>query len=212
MLFPFLTVFILIVLFLAYRYRSIDKNLREETETFWTRERNANATLAVDISNLPYLKVPLEQFPIGTNQSPDILALEAKIKEAAQLPMLNLSRMSNTDLKETYGVSNLARMQEIGENYNRFSILLKDYAAALTGLEQYQNALPVLEYAAGTKCDISQIYKLLGDCYARCNQAHKIPWLMEQVKELHLVLESSILAHLSELSEAANAFREDFPT
>lgn len=210
MLFPFLAVFIVLALFLAYRYRLGNKQQQAETDSFWERERRADATLAKDISHLEYLSVPLEQFPIGQNRDEAICALEDRIQNDACLPMLNLTNMSNTDLKEAYGVPNLSHMQEVGENYNRFSILLKDYAAALIALGQYQNALPVLEYAAGTKSDISQIYKMLGDCYANCHQAHKIPYLMDQVRGMHLILESSILSHLQNRYDAADTPNEDF--
>lgn len=210
MLFPFLTVFIIFLLFLAFRYHKLSKLQEEKNENFWERERNAAATVKPEIDKNELLIIPLAEFPLGRIPDAKVQELELSLTEAARLPMKNLSNKTNTELKEEYGSNHLAKMQQYGENYNEFMIILRDYCSYLITLERYDLAIPFLEFAAKTNCDISQIYKSLGDCYYHCNKIDYIEHLIRHVKSLHLVLENSILTHLNSLQDGHPM--EDFQT
>ena len=113
--------------------------------------------------------------------------------------LLNLTGKNNTELKEAYGVANLATMQAIGEDFDRLTVILKEYAEGLIAQNQLTDAIRVLEFGVAIGTDISQNYTLLGDCYQALGQTDKIGYLMTQVENRHLLLGPSIIRHLQSL-------------
>ena len=65
MAFPFLGLFIIFLSVAAYYRKRATAQQKKVTEDFWSREDQANQIRRKDISNLPYITIPLEKFPIG---------------------------------------------------------------------------------------------------------------------------------------------------
>ena len=209
MAFPFLTIFIIFVVFLSIRYSTVKRKTAEKYENFWANEERANHIPAKDLSTIEYLHIPVETFPFDKWDDDEIQMIEQQIKEYSEKRVLNLSGKTNTELKLEYGTANLEAMTEIGDNYNTLIVLLVDYAKALMERSDYEDAAKILEFSASTKSDISTNYMLLGDCYAALNQKKKIPVLKDQVESLHLMLEHKIIAYLDELLNTDDS-PEDF--
>lgn len=208
MLFPFLTIFMIIIIFLAIRYRSNQRHQNEMQDDFWSMEATANATPSVDLSNLTYITIPLDKFPLGFSKEKEILSMEAQLGELSAKPMLNLTGKTNTELKLTYGVSNLEKMMEIGENFDSLTILLKDYAQALLDRKMIGEAITVLEFGAGIGTDISQHYVMLGECYQALGKTDKIQHLIDKISQSDLLLAPSIIRQLSALLESDSCSME----
>ena len=119
--------------------------------------------------------------------------------------MLNLTGKTNTELKLTYGVPNLEKMMEIGENFDTLTILLKDYAQALLEHKMLAEAIVVLEFGAGIGTDISQHYIMLGECYQSLGKTEKIHHLIEKISQSDLLLGPSIIRQLNALLESDTA-------
>lgn len=201
MLFPFLTVFMIIIIFLAIRYRSNQQHQDEMQEEFWSMEATANATPSVDLNNLTYITIPLDKFPLGFSKEEEILSLEAQLKDLSTKPLLNLTGKTNTELKLTYGVPNLEKMAEIGENFDNLTIILRDYAKALLDHKMIAEAITVLEFGAGIGTDISQHYIMLGQCYITLGKTDKVQHLIDKISQSNLLLAPSIVRQLNELLE-----------
>lgn len=199
MSFSFLGLFLAFVIFLAIRYRMNNKKQQETEDSFWAREAMANSVPTTDLDNLPYITIPLDKFPLGFSKDPEITALETELQELADKRLLNLTGKTNTELKEAYGVANLATMQAIGEDFDRLTVILKEYAEGLIAQNQLTDAIRVLEFGVAIGTDISQNYTLLGDCYQALGQTDKIGYLMTQVENRHLLLGPSIIRHLQSL-------------
>lgn len=199
MLFPFLTIFIAFLLFLAFRYRKISKTSEEQQAAFWKRELQANATPAQDITDLPYLTIPLTKFPLDFSEDSVVLDIERQLQELSEQKILNLNGVTNTELKVRYGVPNLNTMTEIGERYNQLTLLLMDYADALLEADRRIDAITVLEYGVVIKSDISRNYTLLADCYMQQEQPQRVQYLRDQVNAMDLPLKSAILRRLDGL-------------
>ena len=131
MLFPILGIVLVGMIALALRYRYLNKKMDNDNEAFYERERKANATPKKDISNLTYIKVPLEKFPIGQIEDDEIKVIEDKLVALSEKDILNLVGKTNTDLKEEYGVPNFDKMQEVGENFNELTVTLVEYGNEL---------------------------------------------------------------------------------
>ena len=206
MLFPILGIVLVGMIALALRYRYLNKKMDNDNEAFYERERKANATPKKDISNLTYIKVPLEKFPIGQIEDDEIKVIEDKLVALSEKDILNLVGKTNTDLKEEYGVPNFDKMQEVGENFNELTVTLVEYANELMLRNMLDEAISVLEYGIAIKTDVSKNYTLLGDCYKQKNQPRKIKVLREQAERYDGIMRESIIRHLDELLEGEENF------
>ena len=98
MAFPFLGLFIIFLSVAAYYRKRATAQQKKVTEDFWSREDQANQIRRKDISNLPYITIPLEKFPIGISDDEELTDYENDLKTLASRKILNLSHQSNTDL------------------------------------------------------------------------------------------------------------------
>ncbi|MCR5546058.1 MAG: hypothetical protein K6F30_06210 [Lachnospiraceae bacterium] len=206
MAFPFLTIFMIFIIFLFIRFTTLNKKQEETYNNFWDKEQDAENTPTKDISNLPYIKIPLSSLPMGKWDDDEIRMIEDNITELSTKRILNLTGKTNTELKLEYGTANLNVMSEIGENYNELTILLTDYGKALMQKGDYDSAASVFEYGAAIKSDVSSNYMLLGDCYIALHQARKIEAIKEQVLSMHLLLEYKIISYLDSLTPNTEDF------
>lgn len=195
MILPF---FVLLLLLLLWRYKKIEQIRKADSDSFWEKERIANTTLAQDITNLDYITIPIAKFPLNFSEEEDILALENELTELSDKKILNLTNVTNTELKTMYGVPNFETMQQIGENYDRLSVALDKYGQALYSKGLIDSAISVLEFAVGTKTDISNSYCLLADCYKLKGQTSKLANLKTLVENSNLMLKQKIIDHIDE--------------
>jgi len=211
--FPALGIFLLICIGLTARYRFTGRKYEHATDEFWRRELNGDLSVRRDVNleELPYLKVPLSQFPSDEALLNDEVYMDLleQIRALADKRMLNLTEKTNTDLKLEYGRNHLEEMQKIGENFDALTVLLVSVAKRLVELSRYEDAVTVLEYGVKIGTDISTNYTLLGDCYANLGTTHKIPRLIETVEATDMVMKSAILTHLRPLLPE-NRETEDF--
>lgn len=210
MAFPCLAIFLAFIVFLAIRYRAIDRAQKATQEEFWERELKANSTHGIDISNIEYLTLPIERFPIGKCTNTEIIAIEEELLALSEKPLLNLTGITNTDLKLTYGVPNFEKMSQIGEDFDRATVLLNDYGRLLIENEMPSEAIPVLEYAVGVGTDMSTSYTLLSELYANKGAFEKLAQLREVVNKTSLILKPTIIAHIDELLETKPVEEEAF--
>ena len=69
MAFPFLALFLAFVIFLAIRYKSTDAKVQKIQDDFWEREAQANITPQIDLDNLTYITIPLDNFHLVSAMS-----------------------------------------------------------------------------------------------------------------------------------------------
>ena len=117
-MFVFLAIFIVFLLyinFLMHKNKRAQENLEKQ---FWDREHSANFTRKKDISNLNYLIITEDKIPQN-------LTTDAKksLETLCGQKMLNLSSMSNTDLKLEYGVANLDELSACDDRFGICSFL-----------------------------------------------------------------------------------------
>lgn len=155
MAFPFLGLFIIFLSVAAYYRKRATAQQKKVTEDFWSREDQANQIRRKDISNLPYITIPLEKFPIGISDDEELTDYENDLKTLASRKILNLSHQSNTDLKLAYGPANLPALSEYDQNYTTLLRNLVAYADCLikTDLKQkpfrfWNSASPLIPTSA----------------------------------------------------------------
>jgi hypothetical protein len=192
---------IAMIVFIVLLKMTINKNnhTKEDTESaFWERERRANFTRKQDISTLDYITIPLDKFPLNLGTES-----ENALKELSGAKILNLTGISNTDLKLTYGVANLEALTEYDGNFTRLVQALASYGKELADAGQTADAQTVLEFAVSIHADSKQIYTQLAELYRDGNHPEKIADLITSAEELISISKTGILAALTKIQESA---------
>lgn len=194
----FLGLFIFFIFLLAY-YRKKSTRQQETAEAdFWNRENEANHTRRQDISGLPYITIPLENFTMDNCDSSELKNLEAALTALSTKKILNLSGQTNTDLKLKYGAANLDELSEYDQNFSTLCATLVSYAECLAKLGYMEQAQTVLEYGISCGSDHSRNYRMLADIYARQSQSEKLQELLAKAAELNSPMKQAIIAHIEE--------------
>ena len=197
MKFPFLASLIILAIILKTGIKRSNKSMEEANENFWKREHDANLVRKKSLDNLVYLTIP-EHFlslPVPEEDSRARDALDM-LKHLSGEKIVNLTGITNTDLKLTYGTANISVLTKYDQNYTRLAHALQQIAASLAGNSHTKEAKEVLEYAVSTKTDISATYLLLADLYIKDNQPEKINALIEKVSALDSLMVPSIVRNL----------------
>lgn len=203
MKFPFFASFIVFCLWLGYEIHK-HRNLEEKTlNSFWEKEYAANNTRRKSLDNLNYITIPLDTFPMSLSpEDEDLQEYRETLTELAKEPIVNLTGISNTDLKLEYGAPNINLLTAYDQRYTTLARTLQGFGKTLYDKGYKDEAQTVLEFAVSTHTDISSTYKLLTSIYKEKNQPQKIKELLPVAETLNSGLKNSILKMLEEESNS----------
>ena len=182
MAFPFLGLFIIFLSVAAYYRKRATAQQKKVTEDFWSREDQANQIRRKDISNLPYITIPLEKFPIGISDDEELTDYENDLKTLASRKIPALS--------------------EYDQNYTTLLRNLVAYADCLIKNGFKSEAVPVLEFGISIDSDIRANYTLLAELYKEQGNTAKIQELIDKAASLDSMMRSAILEQLRTLQNA----------
>lgn len=194
-MFPFLAIFVIFCLILTFYIKKNDADQQRVQDEFWEKERQSNAVRKKDISKLDYITIPFDKIPVKLSTS-----AEEALYELSEKPMLNLTGISNTDLKLEYGTANLEKLSQYDINFTNFVATLPEYTNELQEAGHLESAQMLLEFAVSVKADSRKIYKQLANIYAQNHQEEKLEWLKETAKDLPGFTQSAILKDLSSMN------------
>lgn len=178
-MFVFLASFIIFVLILNYFIRKSNHSHQNSEDSFWEREQKANFTRRQDISNLSYITIPEGIIPQNLHTE-----AEKKLTVLSGKKMLNLTGMTNTDLKLLYGAANLEELSDYDSNFTSFVQTVPVYARELSEAGQVSKSQALLEFAVSCHADSRDIYTQLADLYRKEGQTARIQDLIASAGEL----------------------------
>ncbi|SFU52352.1 hypothetical protein SAMN05216540_103130 [Butyrivibrio sp. M55] len=166
MKFPFLASIIIVAFFFNISMRRVSRKEEAREMSFWEKERKSNNVRRKSLENLDYICIPVDVLPFGTcgsnkeleNSEQNVLALKDE-------KIVNLTGITNTDLKLEYGTANITELSLYDQNYTALVRALQNWGKALYDAGRYEDATKVLEFAVKTRSDITATYKLLIDMY-----------------------------------------------
>lgn len=194
-------VIIIIVLYFIMRIdlNKVNKKVTDEKQSFWNKEYKSNEIRKQDVSSLDYIKIPLDKLPIKDTTDENLLALQYSIINLSKVSILNLTGVSNTDLKLQYGVANLNFLSECDNNYTLLVNSLYKWGSYLYDNGQLDDAKIVLEYGITCNTDISKNYILLANIYKEQNTPNKIDKLLDIISNLNTFRKESILSSVRDV-------------
>ena len=143
----FFILVITIVILIRYETSKSSKAESQARRDFWQREREASFTRNQDISGLDYIKIPSDLLS-SLPELPDetYIAARQKIEALSETQILNLTGLSNTDLKATYGTGNFMFLSECDERFNDLYVALKTIIKALEKNGNEEDAKRISDY------------------------------------------------------------------
>lgn len=188
------------LLFCAVIYHAINrsKNIEENTDkAFWQKEQQANFVRKKSLDSLDYIHIPAEILSMSpSSTSTQIVACIEELKTISQEPIVNLTGISNTDLKLTYGTANITILSQYDFQYTQMVRILQKLAEELVSLGEKELAILVLEFSVSTRTDISKTYYLLASLYEEVHTPEKIDFLIQQAKHINSIMKDSIVRTL----------------
>lgn len=178
---------------ISYRKSRITK------QEFLDLESQANLTRKQPLDDLDYITIPLNKLPFYDNENEDIISYQNEIKALADKTIVNLTGMSNTDLKLTYGAANLDILSEYDRNFTELVRLLYMWGQNLYDNGKVNDAKTVLEFAIDCKTDVSKNYILLANIYKDKGELSKINNLINSANELNSLMKKSIINNLKSM-------------
>jgi hypothetical protein len=205
---------LLLIIWIRYADRHVKKQSKQTSEEFWQREQQANFARRTDISSLPYISVP-EELPrllkeaaqsISSDLSEDtpgelpdtaeLLELQADLSDLSQSSILNLTGLSNTDLKLRYGAANLDTLTRCDENFTRLCRVLNRAGCLLAKHHKEPEAIRLLSYAVSCGSDVQSSYLLLAQLYRKAGNMDGLHQLSESVSQFDSLRQDSLKAEL----------------
>ncbi len=166
MKFPFLASIIIVAFFFNVSMRRVSRKEEAREMSFWEKERKSNNVRRKSLENLDYICIPVDVLPFGTSGSnKELENSEQNVLALKDEKIVNLTGITNTDLKLEYGTANITELSLYDQNYTALVRALQNWGKALYDAGRYEDAAKVLEFAVKTRSDITATYKLLIDMY-----------------------------------------------
>lgn len=189
------------VAILHYKKERVSNIEESQSKAFWNREHEANEVRKKDISNLPYITIPLDSLPFHENADEDLLEIYKIIRSLGDKKIVNLNHMSNTDLKLEYGVANLDILSEYDNNYVTLVRTLAKWGSYLYEHDEITDCRKVLEFGIQCNTDIKSNYILLAQLYKASGENGKVSHLISKAEQLDSLTKNSIIASLEKICE-----------
>lgn len=189
---------ILVAIFIIWLHYKLKKATPNDN-AFWEREAIANSTRKKSLDDLHYITIPENSLPFFYNFDKKLDEIQEHVKELAKKPIVNLTGISNTDLKLAYGAANLETLSEYDENFTDLARTLYAWAERFYELGLMDDAIAVLEFGVNScKTDIYNHYVLLGRLYVDTGHQEKITDLINIAKELNSLNRDKIMEALED--------------
>ncbi len=207
----FFILVIMLCVFIALEKSKSDRLTTKKSEEFWNNEQLANEARRQDISSLEFIPVPFDVIP-DLSQDPDevLRDLYLQLQSLADKKIVNLSGLTNTELKLKYGVANLDALISYDHNYMVLIRTLSRLAQTLFDSDRKNEAREIALASVRLGSDIRAVYILLAKLYAESNEIAKIDDLIDRVTKWSSLTKDSLLESLNEIRSHCNLFSYEY--
>lgn len=200
MKFPIFASVIVFCIWLAYEIHKHNKKDKKILDTFWEKENKANNTRSKSLDGLNYIEIPENIYSALPSPVPDGLEdCDRLMQHLKQNKIVNLSHISNTDLKLKYGASNLDTLSEYDQNYITLLRVLQTLSEYHYEKGNVDVTRTLLEFAVSIQSDNISTYKMLAKIYCDNGEEAKLDYLISTASLLPGLTQGPILRFLKAL-------------
>jgi len=182
---PLLASFIILLAVISHLIRKHNRIMEAEQQSFWSKERAANNVRKKPLDDLNYITIPFEKLPCDTYVTePKIADILDSLHVLSERKIVNLTGITNTDLKLTYGTANITALTEYDQNFTSLVTTLQKWAETLYDLGAVTEAKTILEYAVSVESDVSGTYEMLASMYKATGDRGALDALIEKAENL----------------------------
>ena len=182
---PLLASFIILLAVISHLIRKHNRIMESEQQSFWSKERAANNVRKKPLDDLNYITIPFEKLPCDTYVTePKIADILDSLHVLSERKIVNLTGITNTDLKLTYGTANITALTEYDQNFTSLVTTLQKWAETLYDLGAVTEAKTILEYAVSVESDVSGTYEMLASMYKATGDRGALDALIEKAENL----------------------------
>lgn len=179
-------------------------SIEQQKEEFWEKERQANSTRRKSLDDLDYIKISVDDFPMTLLEDvPKVADFKEIIQSLSELPVVNFTGISNTELKLRYGAPNIDLLMRYDQNYTLLVRTLQQWAQMLYDAGYSDEARRMLEFSVSTGTDVSATYRLLCQIYNEQHTPEKIGELYPIAEMLNSAMQKTIVRILQEADQSA---------
>lgn len=209
MKFPIFASFIVFCIWLSYELHKSSRRKESIEESFWETESRANNTRRKPLDDLDYITIPFDSLPMDVmREDPVVSECHTILRTISEEPIVNLTGISNTDLKLKYGAPNIDLLTLYDQRYTTLARTLQKLAKTLYDHGYAKEAKTVLEFAVETKTDVSASYRLLAEIYQKTGEEEKIRDLIPVAEGLNSALSGHIVSFLNSMADVSPKARE----
>ena len=140
---------------------------KKTNEAFWEHERSSYKAPSRPTDDLEYVSFP-PGLPIGIPvDDPSLEECQRILKTLSGERIINLSGITNTDIRMSYGKENLPELSKADARYTTLLRSLNTLASGYLGLNYGNEAKVLLEFALSIGSDIKESWINLGRCYLK---------------------------------------------
>ncbi len=176
--------FIIICLTVSHTVNHTKKLEDTANDAFWEKEQKGNFVRAQSTEDLVRITLP-DDLPYEEDCDEELAPIMKKIIPLKEAEIINLTGITNTDLKLKYGLPNLEYLMECDGNFTNMVVYLNKWADYLISHLRIDDAVKVLEFAVSCHADVGNIYINLAKIYIDRNEASKVNHLIEVCSSLN---------------------------
>lgn len=202
MISPLFTTIVLCSAFIWIYMKATTNKIGSSTEELLDRERRANAVRRQSLDSLAYITLTDNDIPhIEHIPNDRIAGLIDTLNSLTNAKIVNLTGISNTDLKLMYGPSNLPALTQYDQNYTLLARTVYDLGMELYAEGLTDFAKSVFEYGIKIGTDISGNYIALANIYVESGDFAKVDNLITSAESIKSLTKTSTIAKLQEISD-----------
>ncbi|MCL2456436.1 MAG: hypothetical protein FWD19_02665 [Defluviitaleaceae bacterium] len=165
------------MIFLVIKSSSHRKKQDEINKNFLEREEAANAVRKKEIDPHLFFEADLSHFPKISEDDPfQIIRCSKRVMIRFETPVTNL------ELKNLYGLSQMDLIAQYEENFNAYLKSLTQWAASLAE-KNSGDALKIVEYVISLGGEFRDSYKIAADIYAKNGEQEKLDALTDAAEQ-----------------------------
>ena len=200
MISPLFTTIVLVAGFIFFFMKLTLEKPSNGIKSFRERERRANNTLKQPLDSLEFVKVPIDSVPCpdpAVNEK--CASLIGELKILCDKKIVNLTGISNTDLKLTYGAANLPILSEYDQNFTNLCKILYDLGCEYQNAGFEDEAIAAFNAGISVGTDISGNYTTLASIYAEKGLYVEIQRLINCADNIRSLTKASTISKLQNI-------------
>ena len=181
---PVFGLVMIFVIWLGYEIKKHTKQDKKSTADFWERERKSGFVPRKSTKDITYITVDESFLPQNTGESDsETESLCKRILSFRDKKIADLSSMSNTELKETYGTANFTALSEADNNFTALVPLLGRLCESLYESGRIAEAKTAAEYCVQNGIMTYPVLCTLGSIYSDISENDKLIELIRTAEE-----------------------------